>query len=210
LPRSGSRVRVSFPAPNLNDLRRLLRWSCHAVVPVREPESPLTPQISYCGTRHPAPGWHALARTGSGSRTQVVHYALNSNQLGPRPAWRDLAPYDTENGRRIGLLTLDVNNSWRYVLGVIRTFRNKDTQAVFQGEFVRKLDRRIQQRAREKLKYLDSASELRDLIMPPSNQLEGLKGDRQGQHSIRINRQWRVCFRWKDGDAFDVEIADYH
>jgi proteic killer suppression protein len=69
---------------------------------------------------------------------------------------------------------------------------------------------KIQQRAREKLKYLDSASDLRDLMMPPSNQLEGLKGDRQGQHSIRINKQWRICFIWKDGDAFDVEIADYH
>jgi toxin HigB-1 len=69
-------------------------------------------------------------------------------------------------------------------------------------------DRRIQQRAREKLKYPDCASDLRDLMMPPSNQLEGLKGDRQGQHSIRIDKQWRVCFTWKDGDAFDVENAD--
>lgn len=112
--------------------------------------------------------------------------------------------------RRKGPLTLDVNNAWRYVFRVIRTFRNKDTQAIFNGEFVRKLDRQIQQRAREKLKYLDSASDLRDLMMPPSNQLEGLKGNRQGQHSIRINKQWRICFIWKDGDAFDVEIADYH
>jgi toxin HigB-1 len=96
------------------------------------------------------------------------------------------------------------------VFRVIRTFRNKDTQAIFNGEFVRKLDRQIQQRARAKLKYLDSASDLRDLMMPPSNQLEGLKGNRQGQHSIRINKQWRICFIWKDGDAFDVEIADYH
>jgi proteic killer suppression protein len=93
---------------------------------------------------------------------------------------------------------------------VIRTFRDRDTQAVFQGEFVKRLDRRLQQRAREKLKYLDSAADLRDLMISPSNQLESLKGDRQGQHSIRINKQWRVCFRWKDGDAFDVEIVDYH
>jgi len=75
---------------------------------------------------------------------------------------------------------------------VIRTFRNKDTQAIFKGEFVRALDRQIQQRAREKLKYLDSAIALRDLMIPPSNQLEVLKGDRQG------------------GDAFDVEIVDDH
>jgi toxin HigB-1 len=113
-------------------------------------------------------------------------------------------------GRAPRLLTLDVNNSWRYVFRVIRTFRNKDTQAIFKGEFVKKLDRQIQQRAREKLKYLDSASDLRDLMMPPSNQLEGLKGDRRGQHSVRINKQWRICFIWKDGDAFNVEIADYH
>ena len=93
---------------------------------------------------------------------------------------------------------------------MIRTFRDRDTQAVFQGEFVRRLDRRVQQRAREKLKYLDSAGDLRDLMIPPSNQLESLKGDRKGQHSIRINKQWRVCFKWRDGDAFDVEIVDYH
>jgi proteic killer suppression protein len=91
---------------------------------------------------------------------------------------------------------------------VIRTFRDRDTQAVFQGEFVKRLDRRMQQRAREKLKYLDSAADLRDLMIPPSNQLESLKGDRQGQHSIGVNKQWRVCFKWKDGDAFDVEIVD--
>ena len=93
---------------------------------------------------------------------------------------------------------------------MIRTFRDRDTQAVFQGEFVKRLDRRVQQRAREKLKYLDSAGDLRDLMIPPSNQLESLRGDRQGQYSIRINRQWRVCFKWKEGDAFDVEIVDYH
>jgi proteic killer suppression protein len=75
---------------------------------------------------------------------------------------------------------------------------------------VKGLNGQIQQRAREKLKYLDSATELRDLMMPPANRLEALKGDRVGQYSIRINEQWRICFKWKDGDAFDVEIADYH
>jgi toxin HigB-1 len=93
---------------------------------------------------------------------------------------------------------------------VIRGFKNKDTRSVFLGEFVRGLDGQIQQRAREKLKYLDSAADLRDLMVPPSNQLEALKGDREGQYSIRINKQWRVCFKWQDGDAFDVEIVDYH
>lgn len=72
------------------------------------------------------------------------------------------------------------------------------------------LDNQIQQRAREKLKYLDSAADLRDLMIPPSNQLEAFKGDRAGQHSIRINKQWRICFRWENGDVLDVEIVDYH
>jgi proteic killer suppression protein len=74
---------------------------------------------------------------------------------------------------------------------VIRTFRNKDTQAIFKGEFVRALDRQIQQRAREKLKYLDSAIDLRDLMIPPSNQLEVLKGDRQGQQSTETRSMSR-------------------
>jgi toxin HigB-1 len=72
---------------------------------------------------------------------------------------------------------------------------------------VKGLENQIQQRARDKLKYLDSAADLRDLMIPPSNQLEG---DRAGQYSIRINKQWRLCFKWKDGDAFEVEIVDYH
>lgn len=93
---------------------------------------------------------------------------------------------------------------------MIRSFKDKDTQAVFSGQFVKGLDGQIQQRAREKLKYLDSATGLRDLMIPPANQLESLKGDREGQYSIRINKQWRVCFKWKDGDAFEMEIVDYH
>ena len=72
------------------------------------------------------------------------------------------------------------------------------------------LDGKIQQRAREKLKYLGAVHDLRDLMIPPSNQLEALQGDRLGQYSIRINQQWRICFRGKNGDAFDVEIVDYH
>ncbi|MGH7985877.1 MAG: type II toxin-antitoxin system RelE/ParE family toxin [Candidatus Binataceae bacterium] len=93
---------------------------------------------------------------------------------------------------------------------MIRTFKNKDTEEMFKGQFVKSLDHRIQQRAREKLKYLDSAADLRDLMIPPSNQLEALKGDRAGHHSIRINKQWRRCFRWQNGDVLDVEIVDYH
>ncbi|MGH8218718.1 MAG: type II toxin-antitoxin system RelE/ParE family toxin [Steroidobacteraceae bacterium] len=93
---------------------------------------------------------------------------------------------------------------------MIRSFKNKDTETIFAGQFVKGLDGQIQQRAREKLKYLDSATELRDLAIPPANHLESLKGDREGQYSIRINKQWRLCFQWKGGDAFDAEIVDYH
>lgn len=93
---------------------------------------------------------------------------------------------------------------------MIRTFKNKGTAAIFRGEFVKGMDGQIQQRAREKLKYLDSAGDLHDLMIPPSNQLESLRGDPKGQYGIRINQQWRVRFKWDDGDALDVEIADYH
>jgi toxin HigB-1 len=93
---------------------------------------------------------------------------------------------------------------------MIRSFKNNDAQEIFQGRFVKGVDGQIQQRAREKLKYLDNAADLRDLLIPPSNFLEAMKGVCKGQHSIRINKQWRLCFKWKDGDAFDVEIVDYH
>jgi proteic killer suppression protein len=72
------------------------------------------------------------------------------------------------------------------------------------------LSRAIERPARRKLLYLSQARTLGDLMAPPGNRLEALKGDRKGQHSIRINDQWRICFRWSDGHAFDVEIVDYH
>lgn len=93
---------------------------------------------------------------------------------------------------------------------MIRSFKDKRSQAIFRGEFVKGLDGQIQQRAREKLKYLDAAVTLNDLRVPPGNQLEALKGDRKGQYSIRVNQQWRLCFRWNQGEASDVEIIDYH
>jgi proteic killer suppression protein len=93
---------------------------------------------------------------------------------------------------------------------VIRSFKDNRAKAIFRGEFVKGVDGKIQQRAREKLKYLDAAATLGDLAVPLGNQLEALKGDRKGQHSIRINQQWRACFVWKDGEALDAEIVDYH
>jgi proteic killer suppression protein len=78
------------------------------------------------------------------------------------------------------------------------------------GDSPRKLPPDIQQVARRKLRMLNAASTLDDLRIPPANRPEALKGDRKGQHSIRINDQWRLCFRWEEGDAYDVEIVDYH
>jgi toxin HigB-1 len=72
------------------------------------------------------------------------------------------------------------------------------------------LPQNIQRTARKKLVIIDAASDLNDLRIPPGNRLEALKGNRKGQHSIRINDQWRICFKWNDGDAYDVEITDYH
>ncbi len=92
---------------------------------------------------------------------------------------------------------------------MIRSFRDVRAEALFNDEDVPRY-RAIERAARRKLLYLHRAHRLDELKVPPGNRLEALKGDRRGQHSIRINDQWRICFRWKDGDAFDVEIVDYH
>lgn len=93
---------------------------------------------------------------------------------------------------------------------VIRSFKEKRTEAIFEGRRARGLPIEIQQRARRKLRMIDAASAIDDLRIPPSNRLEKLKGDRRGQHSIRINDQWRICFVWNDDSASEVEIVDYH
>jgi len=98
----------------------------------------------------------------------------------------------------------------RYYCYVIRSFRDRDTERVFERERVARLDVSLQRVAYRKLLMLDAAENLADLRFPPGNRLERLSGNRMGQHSIRINDQWRLCFRWKDGNAHDVEIADYH
>jgi proteic killer suppression protein len=92
---------------------------------------------------------------------------------------------------------------------VIRSFRCRDTEKLHHRLRVLRFAA-FEKAARRKLRQLDSAVELRDLASPPGNRLEILKGERQGQHSIRINDQWRICFRWRGSDAFDVEIVDYH
>jgi proteic killer suppression protein len=95
-------------------------------------------------------------------------------------------------------------------LGVIQSFRCAETERVFHRQFSRKFPREIQQRAFMKLNALDAAVTLNDLRKPPSNCLEALQRNRKGQHSIRINDQWRICFLWREGNAERVEIVDYH
>jgi len=94
--------------------------------------------------------------------------------------------------------------------GVIRSCRNRATERVFRRDRVRRFGLPLQRLAQRKLAMLDAAEALNDLMIPPGNRLERLSGDRKGQHSIRINDQWRICFRWSNGDAFDAEIVDYH
>ncbi len=93
---------------------------------------------------------------------------------------------------------------------MIKSFANKRTAAVFASHVVKGLPPSIQKRARAKLLMLDAAATLDDLRVPPGNRLEALKGDRRGQHSMRINDQWRICFEWRAGHAWNVEIVDYY
>jgi proteic killer suppression protein len=93
---------------------------------------------------------------------------------------------------------------------VIKSFRDKETERVWRREYSKRLPRDIQERALMKLQQLNAAGDLKDLSIPSSNQPEALKGDRRGEYSIRVNKQWRICFRLRDGHVSDVEIMDYH
>lgn len=93
---------------------------------------------------------------------------------------------------------------------MIKSFRDRDAERLFNREPVKRIGPDVQKVALRKLRVLDAVTSLSDLKVPPANRLEKLKGDREGQHSIRINRQWRICFRWRSGHAHDVEIVDYH
>lgn len=93
---------------------------------------------------------------------------------------------------------------------MIKGFGSSDAEKVFERKRVRHWSTALQRAALRKLLILDAAENLEDLRVPPGNRLEKLSGDRAGQHSIRINDQWRICFEWRDGDAYQVEIADYH
>jgi toxin HigB-1 len=98
----------------------------------------------------------------------------------------------------------------RYRVAMIRSFANRETEHVWHGEHSRRLPGDIQDAALRKLRLINRARIVDDLRIPPGNHLESLKGNRKGQWSIRINGQWRICFRWQEGDATDVEIVDYH
>jgi proteic killer suppression protein len=109
------------------------------------------------------------------------------------------------------LLVLDANSVLRYyIFLVIRHFADSDTEKLFRGQKPRRLPIQVLGSALRKLLILNAAESLEDLRIPPGNRLERLKGDRRGQYSIRINDQWRICFEWRNGDAYAVEITDYH
>jgi len=108
------------------------------------------------------------------------------------------------------VVTVDVTSTPGYVRPVIRSFRDAQARKVFERERARKFGPDVQRRAHRELLLLNAVERLDDLRVPPGNRLERLAGDRAGQHSIRVNDQWRICFRWENGDAYDVEICDYH
>jgi len=93
---------------------------------------------------------------------------------------------------------------------MIKTFRDKETEQLFLRHFSRRFPPNLHHAAWKKLAMLDAAEQLDDLRVPPGNRLEKLSGNREGEYSIRISDQWRICFQWREGNACDVEIADYH
>ncbi len=108
------------------------------------------------------------------------------------------------------IYTLDVHMATRYVSSLIKSFHDKRSAAIFAGLPARGVGPDVLKRARMRLALLDAATTLAFLRSPPGNRLESLKGDRAGQYAIRVNDQWRICFLWRDGDAYDVEYCDYH
>ena len=108
------------------------------------------------------------------------------------------------------LLATDTNSIVHYHKDVIRSYRERDTEAVAERRRVSKVPYDVQRRAQRKLMMLNNARTINDLRVPPGNRLETLSGDRRGQLSIRINDQWRICFVWREGNAYQVEIVDYH
>ena len=98
----------------------------------------------------------------------------------------------------------------RYYVFMIKSFRDKTTAAIFCGHFVKSLDRDIQYKAYKKLQQIDSAARIDDLRLPSSNRLEKKEGSLKNYYCIWVNKQWRICFKWSDDDAYDLFICDYH
>ena len=95
-------------------------------------------------------------------------------------------------------------------MSVIRSFGDRDAERLFERQRIKRLGPEVQRVALRKLRMLDAAVGLEDLRVPPGNRLERLRGDRAGQHSIRVNDRWRICFRWRNSDAYDIQIVDHH
>ena len=93
---------------------------------------------------------------------------------------------------------------------MIRSFGSKDTERIWHEQYVKRVDRTVQRATLRKLELIHAAKDVEDLRIPPGNRLERLSGDRRGQHSIRVNAQWRICFVWEEGGADNVELVDYH
>jgi proteic killer suppression protein len=108
------------------------------------------------------------------------------------------------------IITHDNNIVVRYYSPMIKSFHSRETEKLFLRQRSPRFSADVHRIALRKLLLLDAAERLEDLRIPPENRLEKLTGNRQGQHSIRINDQWRICFRWSEGDAYEVEIVDYH
>jgi proteic killer suppression protein len=108
------------------------------------------------------------------------------------------------------MITFAVNNAQRYHWRVIRSFRDKDTEAIWQRRYVKRLGPELSRLTYNKLVLINAAESINDLRVPPGNRLENLSGDRAGQYSVRVNEQWRVCFTWSSSGAGNVELVDYH
>lgn len=151
--------------------------------------------------------WRPTRRAGPGlavgRRVTARHYHDSvAPTLGP-VGWSRLL----DRARQV---TLDVNNETRNWREVIRSFRDRETEKASEHERSRRLPPDVQRQTHRKLLRVDAAGALDDLRVSPGNRLERLSGERKGQYGIRVNDQWRICFRWERGDAYDVEITDYH
>jgi toxin HigB-1 len=186
--------------------------------PAQRPRSRRAPRLQLEGMEgRLVPSAAALA-TRSKNREEIVLAMQNATNRGgsrginPRRRWPHpvCVALLTAQATRLDAIAFDGINASRYHARMIRSFRDKETERIFLREPRTKLARPFQRAALRKLLMLHAAVSLNDLLVPPGNRLEKLSGDREGQYSIRINDQWRICFEWVDGDAHKVEIVDYH